>query len=65
MSDAEQLLSEIKEIEKELLQIEELEQELRTSLSEARRQISYYKGLIAAMKRSSHPSSLQNVLRFF
>ncbi|MEM3851935.1 MAG: hypothetical protein QXP70_02940 [Methanomassiliicoccales archaeon] len=59
------LSNELHRLKRELESLTELEQELRTSLADARRQIVYYRTLIANMKKSSNPSSLQNVLRFF
>ncbi|MBX8632591.1 MAG: hypothetical protein KIY12_08615 [Thermoplasmata archaeon] len=57
------LLNEISELRRELLRIEEHESELRTSLSEAKRQLSYYRALISSMKKTVSPPALKKLLR--
>ena len=57
------IVAEIAELRRELLRLEETEQELKMSLMEARRQLSHYRALLSSMKRSIAPSGLKKILR--
>jgi ribosomal protein L29 len=62
-SSTSQIAAEIAELRRELLRLEETEQELKASLTEARRQLSHYRALISSMKRSMAPADLKKLLR--
>ena len=57
------LADEITEVKKQLLLLEENEQELRSSLLEAKRQLSYYRRLVSSMKKAMSPPALKRILR--
>ncbi|MBX8636788.1 MAG: hypothetical protein KIY11_00265 [Thermoplasmata archaeon] len=57
------LADEISEIKKQLLLLEENEQELKSSLLDARKQLSYYRRLASSMKRAMSPLGLKRILR--
>jgi chromosome segregation ATPase len=57
------LFDEISEIKKQLMQLEENEQELKSSLLEAKKQLSYYRHLVSSMKKAMSPPGLKRILR--
>ena len=57
------LFDEISEIKKQLMQLEESEQELKSSLLEAKKQLSYYRHLVSSMKMAMSPPGLKRILR--
>ncbi len=58
------LLSEIEEVRSQLQLLEVSESELRTSLSDARKQLSYYRNLVSSMKKAVSPTKLKKLIRF-
>lgn len=57
------LLVEIESLRAELTELEQSETELRSSLADARKQLSYYRNLVAKMKRAVSPTNLKKVIR--
>ncbi len=57
------LVDEIADIKKQLLLLEENEQEIRSSLLDARRQLGYYRRLVSSMKKAMSPPGLKRILR--
>lgn len=57
------LLREIEKLRAELMELELSEADLRITLSDARKQRSYYRNLVSSMKRTVSPSRLKKVIR--
>ena len=56
-------MSEIERLKAELAELELSESELKNSLVDAKKQLSYYRNLISTMKRAVSPSRLKKVIR--
>ncbi len=57
------IMSEIERLKAELAELELSESELKNSLVDAKKQLSYYRNLISTMKRAVSPSRLKKVIR--
>ncbi len=57
------LVREIEKIRNQLQELELSEAELKLSLVDARKQLSYYRSLVSSMKKTVSPSRLKKVIR--
>lgn len=57
------LVREIEKVRNQLQELEFSESELKSSLTDARKQLSYYRSLVSSMKKTVSPSRLKKVIR--
>ena len=57
------LAREIEKLRSEMIELDQMELELRASLSDARKQLAYYRNLVSSMKKAVSPSKLKRVIR--
>ena len=57
------LVREIEKVRNQLQELELSESELKLSLVDARKQLSYYRSLVSSMKKTVSPSRLKKVIR--
>ena len=57
------LVREIEKVRNQLHELELSESELKLSLVDARKQLSYYRSLVSSMKKTVSPSRLKKVIR--